>query len=123
MLGAYALRVQLSFATRRLAALGSEGIYTDAFLSAGDGTMPSLSTLISGLPEVGVHVNYQPAAKQPFPTATAPIFKRLGYRTRFFYSGYLSWQRLGDFCREQGFDEVLWWIGNERATHWQRMGC
>jgi phosphoglycerol transferase MdoB-like AlkP superfamily enzyme len=94
------------FATRRLAALGSEGIYTDAFLSAGDGTMPSLSTLISGLPEVGVHVNYQPAAKQPFPTATAPIFKRLGYRTRFFYSGYLSWQRLGDFCREQGFDEV-----------------
>ena len=94
------------WATQRLAALGREGISTDAFLSAGDGTMPSLATLISGLPEAGVHINYQPAAKQPFPTATAPIFKRLGYRTRFFYSGYLSWQRLGDFCREQGFDEV-----------------
>jgi hypothetical protein len=30
------------------------------------------------------------------PTSPAGIFHRLGYRTRFFYGGYLSWQRIGD---------------------------
>lgn len=82
-------------------------IQADAFVSAADGTMPSLSTIISGLPYAGVLLNYQPSARTPFPTAPAPIFKRLGYRTRFFYGGYLSWQRLGEFCRAQGFDEVF----------------
>ncbi len=93
-------------ATDQLAALGRAGIMADAFVSAADGTMPSLATLITGLPDSGIHVNYQPAGKQPFPTSIAPVFKRLGYQTRFFYGGYLSWQRLGDFCKEQGFDEV-----------------
>jgi len=80
--------------TDRLAALGRAGITADAFVSGGDNTMASLGALISGTLETGVHVNYQPIAKEPLPTATAAIFKRLGYRTRFFYGGYLSWQRL-----------------------------
>ena len=86
--------------------LGRAGLLVKAFVSAGPGTMPSLSTLITGLPEVGLHVNYQPSVRAGLSTAIAPIFKRLGYRTRFFYGGYPTWQRLGDFCREQGFDEV-----------------
>jgi len=92
--------------TDRLAALGRAGIAADAFVPGGDNTMASLAAMISGTLETGVHVNYQPIAKATLPTATGAIFKRLGYRTRFFYSGYLSWQRLGDFCRDQGFDEV-----------------
>jgi len=95
-----------SWATRRLSALAREGISADAFLSAGDGTMPSVGAILTGLPNASIYVNYQPASRKPFPTSIAPIFKRLGYRTRFFYSGYLSWQRLGDFCLDQGFDEV-----------------
>lgn len=92
--------------TDRLAALGREGIQSKGFLSASTGTMPTLATLITGLPEVGIIVNYQPSVRGGLPMSTASIFKRLGYRTRFFYGGYLSWQRLGDFCREQGFEEV-----------------
>jgi hypothetical protein len=92
--------------TDRLAALGRAGIAAEAFLSAGRGTMPSLAALIAGLPDAEVRVNYQPSAKRPFPTAAAPTFKRLGYRTRFYYGGYLSWQRLDEFCRNQGFDHV-----------------
>ena len=92
--------------TDRLDALGREGVEVRSFVSAGDGTMSSLAAIISGLPFCGVHVNYQPAVRAGVPTAAARIFKRLGYRTRLFYSGYLSWQRIGDFCREQGFDEV-----------------
>jgi phosphoglycerol transferase MdoB-like AlkP superfamily enzyme len=52
-------------------------------------------------------VNFQPIVRRGLPTSAAPIFKQLGYRTRFFYGGYLSWQRIGEFCREQGFDEVF----------------
>lgn len=104
-------------ATERLGALSKAGIAADAFVSAADGTMPSLGALITGLPYTHAQANYQPTARYPFPTSVAPIFKRLGFRTRFFYSGYLSWQRLGDFCREQGFDEVHGGPGmSERLT-------
>jgi hypothetical protein len=92
--------------TDPLAALGRGGIRADAFVSAGAGTMPNLATLICGLPEVGLTANHRASVRAGVPTAAAPIFKRLGYRTRLFYGGYPSWQRLGDFCREQGFDEV-----------------
>jgi len=87
-------------------ALGREGVLIRAFVSAGTGTMTSLGSLITGLPEAGAVVNYQRASRQPFPTSATAIFKRLGYRTRMFYAGYLSWQRLGDFCADQGFEEI-----------------
>jgi len=99
-------RYQALGLTPALSALASNGICVKAFVPASDGTMPSLSAFITGLPTVGVFANYQPGARQPFPTSMAPLFKQLGYRTRLFYSGYLSWERLGDFAREQGFDEV-----------------
>lgn len=92
--------------TTRLQALARQGLAADAFVSAADGTMPSVGAIVTGLPHTAVQINYQPAARRPFPTSIAPLFKRLGYRTRLFYSGYLSWQRLGDFCLDQGFDEV-----------------
>lgn len=92
--------------TRQLEDLARNGISVKAFVSAGDGTMPSLGAIITGLPDVGVMVNYQRSSRTPFPCSAAPIFKRLGYTTRFFYGGYLSWLRIGDFCREQGFDQV-----------------
>jgi len=92
--------------TTQLQALARRGLAADAFVSSADGTMPSVGAIVTGLPHTAVQVNYQPAARRPFPTSIAPLFKRLGYRTRLFYSGYLSWQRLGDFCLDQGFDEV-----------------
>jgi phosphoglycerol transferase MdoB-like AlkP superfamily enzyme len=61
---------------------------------------------MTGLPDAELRTNYQATARSPYPTSIAPIFERLGYRTRFFYGGFLSWQRVGDFARDQGFDEV-----------------
>lgn len=87
--------------------LGERGILTTSFVAASTGTMLSLGALLTGLPDAGVQTAWQPSARAPFPTSPAPIFKQLGYRTRFFYSGYLSWQRIGDFCAAQGFDEVV----------------
>jgi phosphoglycerol transferase MdoB-like AlkP superfamily enzyme len=92
--------------TDRLAALARDGIQARAFVSAGSGTIKSLGAIMTGLPSAGLFVNYLPTVRAGVPTSAGRIFHRLGYRTRFFYGGYLSWQRIGDFAREQGFDEV-----------------
>ena len=88
-------------------ALGKDGILLKKFLSASNGTMTSLAAIITGLPDAGVVTNYQQSSQVPYPTSIAPQFKELGYRTRFFYGGYLGWQRIHDFCIDQGFDEVF----------------
>jgi phosphoglycerol transferase MdoB-like AlkP superfamily enzyme len=92
--------------TKNLAQMGREGIQSNAFVSAADGTMPSLTAIITGLPYTDVNANYQSNTRRIMATSIAPIFKRLGYRPRFFYGGYLSWQRLGSFVSEQGFEDV-----------------
>lgn len=87
-------------------ALADKGIYFPNFLPAGSGTIGSMNTLITGLPDTGLNINYELSAQQPYPSALAANMKRLGYATRFFYGGFLSWQRLDSFARNQGFDEV-----------------
>lgn len=89
-----------------LKAIAAKGLWIKRFLPVYRGTPHALNTIIAGLPDMKTMINYQPSSLKPYPTSIAPIFKNLGYRTRFFYSGYLSWQRLEDFCRNQRFDEV-----------------
>jgi len=107
--------------TDRVKELGGNGIRADAFISSGISTIESLGAMITGLPFARAFVNFQPAVRRGLPTAAAPIFKQLGYRTRFFYGGYLSWQRIGEFCREQGFDEIYGgdqMVPHERMKEW-----
>jgi phosphoglycerol transferase MdoB-like AlkP superfamily enzyme len=92
--------------TDQLKALGDTGIRAQGFISSGVSTVESLGAVITGLPFARAFVNFQPVVRRGLPTAAASIFKQLGYKTRFFYGGFLSWQRIGEFCREQGFDEV-----------------
>ncbi len=86
--------------------LGRDGVHVRAFLPASTGTMVSFAPIITGLADTGVMTNYQPSARTPYASSIAPIFKRLGYETNVFYSGYPSWQLIGDFCIDQGFDNV-----------------
>ena len=46
------------------------------------------------------------SSRTAYPSSIAESFKRMGYSTRFFYGGYLSWQKIGDFVTAQGFEEV-----------------
>ena len=92
--------------TRELTAISRDGIHVKYFLPASDGTASSLSALISGLPDANVVTNYQKSSEKPYPSSIAESFKRLGYRTRFFYGGYLSWQKIGDFMKSQGFEDI-----------------
>jgi phosphoglycerol transferase MdoB-like AlkP superfamily enzyme len=92
--------------TTNLSELGRKGVYIDAFVPASDGTMQSLTAIMTGLPYTHVEINYQRTALKPYPSSLFETFKRLGYRTRLFYGGYLSWQRFGDFVLAQGAEEV-----------------
>ena len=104
----------------RLNALAAQGVAVPRFLPESTGTMASLGPLLTGVPDAGMMQSFQRLARQTLPTAPAPIFLRLGYRTRFFYSGYLSWQNLGQLVDDQGFEAVEgggqisdWTSGNE----------
>jgi phosphoglycerol transferase MdoB-like AlkP superfamily enzyme len=92
--------------TSSLKDLARRGIHVESFLPSSDGTMSSLTAIISGLPYTGLEINYQDTSRKTYPSSLAEAFKRLGYKTRFFYGGYLSWQKAGDFARAQGFDEL-----------------
>ena len=103
-----------------LSALKLKGQSVEPFLSAGWGTMPSLAALIAGLHDADLNINYQPRSRQPYATSLAPLFKALGYKTRFIYGGYLSWQKVGEFCQGQGFDDVIGGgvMGKLAGTDW-----
>lgn len=93
--------------TPELQKLGAAGAVSENFVSGSYGTMPSLGSVITGLPFCEVPQNYRKLARKPFATSIAAIFKKLGYKTRMAYGGFGAWQRIADFTRDQGFDEVV----------------
>ncbi|MCR5183286.1 MAG: sulfatase-like hydrolase/transferase [Opitutales bacterium] len=90
-----------------LKSLAATGASSDNFVSNAGGTMLSLSSIISGVPDIGVAQNYRPNGQKMLPVALAGIFKRLGYKTRFAYAGYGFWQHVEKYVRDQGFDEAV----------------
>lgn len=92
--------------SERLMDLGRRGTFSRKVLSASNGTMWTFASMLTGLADVGVWTNYQPSARKPFPSSINPILQKLGLRTRMFLGGYSTWQRCGDFCLEQGFQEL-----------------
>lgn len=92
--------------TDQLQQIAAKGLQLRPFIAASDDTMNSLATIITGYPYTGVRANYQRSGDIAYTSSIASIFRRMGYRSRFFYGGYLSWQRVGEFCKNQGFDEV-----------------
>ena len=92
--------------TENLSRLAKNGIFIENFVPASDGTMQSLTAIITSIPYSHVEINYQFTARRPYPSSLFETFKRLGYRTRLFYGGYLSWQRFGDFAKDQGAEEI-----------------
>ncbi|MCK9419891.1 MAG: sulfatase-like hydrolase/transferase [Nitrospirae bacterium] len=92
--------------TDNLSRLAKNGISIENFVPASDGTMQSLTAIMTSIPYSHVEINYQFTARKPYPSSLFETFKRLGYRTRLFYGGYLSWQRFGDFAKDQGVEEI-----------------
>ncbi len=79
--------------------------YSRNFMPNSDFTSGSICGVVTGLPDVGVHVNYQPRTyDEPYISAMAPIFHELGYRVDFWYGGAPSWDNISQAVTAQGFD-------------------
>jgi phosphoglycerol transferase MdoB-like AlkP superfamily enzyme len=102
--------------TEGLKGLAAEGLQVHSFLSSSPGTMASVAGVLTGLPDAGLQTDLQPQTRFTYPTAVASIFRRLGYRTRFFYGGKLGWRNLDQFAAAQGFDEIY---GSSHMGSWQ----
>lgn len=103
--------------TEGLKGLAAEGLQLPAFLSSSPGTMASVAGVLTGLPDAGLQTDLQPQTRTAYPTAVADTFRRLGYRTRFFYGGKLGWRNIDQFALAQGFDEVY---GGSHMGSWQQ---
>ena len=79
--------------------------YSRRFMPNGDFTSVAITGLVTGLSEIGQHVNYVPRSlREAYPTAMAPQFKQLGYAVDFWYGGVPSWEGMNRFSTAQGFD-------------------
>ena len=79
--------------------------YSRNFMPNGDFTSVAITGMISGLPEVNVHVNYQPKTyEQVYISAAAPPLKKLGYNVDFWYGGALNWENIYKMAIAQDFN-------------------
>lgn len=89
-----------------ISALAEKGVYFPNFLHSASGTIGSLNAILTGHPDAGLQINYEPRSSiNSYPTAIASNFAKLGYKTRFFYGGFIGWQRIDAILKAQGFDE------------------
>jgi phosphoglycerol transferase MdoB-like AlkP superfamily enzyme len=102
--------------TEGLQGLAAEGLHCADFLSSAPGTMASVAGVLTGLPDAGLQTDLQPQTRSAYPTALAATFRRLGYRTRFFYGGKLGWRNIDAFAAAQGFEEIY---GGSSMGAWQ----
>ena len=86
--------------------LAREGLHVKAFLPASDTSMAAYMAMVAGLPHARIPTHCAASAQTPYPTSLPDAMRRLGYRTRFFCGGYLSWCNVGELARRQGFQEI-----------------
>ena len=101
-----------------LKALAAEGLEVPIFLPAANNTGESLLSLVTSLPFGGFSLY---SGLRTYPSSLPYIFKRLGYRTNFYYGGPLRWQNVANFAHTQGFDAVYGashMPGNAYANEW-----
>ena len=92
---------------RRLLAR-KDAVLQPHFLPASNGTMFGLTSVILGIPELNLHASSRPTAQTPYETALPVQLKKHGYKTRFLYGGFPSWNEVGTFISHQGFDESFY---------------
>lgn len=86
--------------------LEAKGAHTYHFLANGNGTMTSLNGFLTGLPDVGLYVNYMMGRHGDVDgLGIGAVMKKMGYKTVFWYGGLRSWQDIEHFTLREGFDE------------------
>lgn len=92
--------------TNNLKSFGNKGISFMNFLPASNSTMNSFASIVTNIPYSGVNMSILGASKS-YPSSIFEQFKILGYQTNFFYGGYLSWQNIKNFTKNQGAQNIF----------------
>ena len=80
--------------------------YCPTFLPNGASTVSAVTGVVTGFADANLYLTTMPEAFEgPYPTAGAPQMEKLGYRTRFWYAGPATWERIGAFTKAQGFQD------------------
>lgn len=82
-----------------------DALLVQHFLPASNGTMFGLTSVLLGIPELNLQAANRPTAQQPYETALSVQLRQQGYKTRFFYGGFSSWENVGLFMEHQQIDE------------------
>ncbi len=86
-----------------------DNIFLSRFLPASNGTMFGLTSVLLGMPEVNLLTANRPSAQEPYETALSVQLRNQGYKTRFFYGGFPSWENVGIFMNNQQMDEAFYY--------------
>lgn len=79
--------------------------YCRSFLPNGASTVSALTGVVTGFADANLYLTTMPEAfAAPYPTASAPQFRKLGYLTNFWYAGPATWERIGAFTTAQGYE-------------------
>ena len=85
-----------------------DSAYCGAFLPNGGNTVSALTGIVTGLADADLYLTTMPEAfAAPYPTASAPLMRRLGYATYFWYAGAATWERIGAFVTAQGYEHFF----------------
>ncbi len=84
--------------------LGKKGIKFNNFIPSSKSTFNSFGSIVVNIPYCGVNIGRLGALNEPFKTSMFNQFKKLGYEINFYYGGFLSWQKIGEFATYNGVE-------------------
>ena len=86
-----------------------KSIYFENFFQSGYSSIQNLVATVLSVPSIPGRIPFtqRKFGIIPFQSSFAEIFRQNGYETTFIYGGKLSWQNIGNFMPQQGFDNVL----------------
>lgn len=87
-----------------LSRIAKKGTHYTNFVPADVSTFTSFAAITANIPYCGINVGALGAIKDPYQTSMFNQFKELGYETNFYYGGFLSWQKIGQFTKYNGVD-------------------
>jgi len=92
--------------SQNLNRLANSGTHYNNFLPASSSTFNSYASIVTNVPYCGVNLSAIGAINEPFQTSLFRQFKKLGYEINFFYGGFLSWQKIGEFSIYNGVENL-----------------
>lgn len=96
--------------------IAKKGTHFYNFLPAHNSTFHAYSTITAGIPYNGINISKLATRTDPYVTSLFSQFKELGYTTKFYYGGFLSWQNVGPFSTHIGCDEIYSGAGQKKSS-------